>query len=610
MHPKARIRKFDLGRFTTWLRGPCLTVVGGVWALGGCYAGVELAGARGSGGASGEGMGEGEGEGASGVEAGEGEAAEGEASDGASGMPGEDGAGESGNGDEDEACLEPSVGSTPLRRLTRRQYERTIQDLLGVVGDPEGVLPSDEKVGLFDGNSAAPPDQYAVDSYMSLAEEVATRAVEDLTAILPCDPMVDGEDACADEFIEEFALRAFRRPPTATQVETLRNLYELGYAAKGFAQGISVVIRAALQSPHFLYHVENWTPDITNGLEQIDAFGVASRLSYFLWGSMPDSELLTAAANGDLHDPNMLRAQAERLLADDRARDAIADFHLQWLETEGLFGKEKDTAEFPFYDEALMQAMLRETEAFADEVIRAGDGRLVTMLTASWTMVDTPELATLYGASFDASAPEALQRVELDPTQRVGVLTQAGVLATHGHFDKSSPVHRGLLVRKALLCTEVPPPPPDVNATVPPPDTPETERERLEQHASDPVCAACHRLFDPIGFGFEHYDAVGGFRMLENGEEIDASGNIVGTEDMDGPFEGAIELAQRLAPSRQVHGCVAQQWFRFAVTRSDEADECALAELGQSFFDRGGDIRALLLEIVTSDAFRMRIPPE
>jgi hypothetical protein len=245
--------------------------------------------------------------------------------------------------------------------------------------------------------------------------------------------------------------------------------------------------------------------------------------------------------------------------------------------------------------------MRDEATGFADFVIRRGDGRLQTLLSAPFTVAGT-DLLALYGATAPAAADGTVQ---LDPTQRAGLLTQAAFLAAHSHANQTSPVHRGLAVRKNLLCTSLPDPPANVNNTPPEPDPNATTRQRFEQHRADPTCAGCHQLLDPIGVGFENYDAIGRYRMTENNLPIDAHGELVGTAS--GAFTGAVELAQRLSTSPEVRDCLGKQWFRFSLGRSEGAeDACSLARVKEEFAASDFNVKKLLLALVTSDSFRYR----
>ncbi|MEM9453076.1 MAG: DUF1592 domain-containing protein [Myxococcota bacterium] len=512
------------------------------------------------------------------------------------------------------ACLEGGVGEQPLRRLTRSQYNNVVRDLLGIEGDPAAVFPADEKLGSFYSNGVAPVSDLLVEQYMDVAEELATEAVTDLGTLLPCDPGMMGEDACADEFIESFGRRALRRPLEAAELQQLRDLFATGRDEESFDDGIRLVVQALLQSPYLLYHVElgvepGVEPGEPAGAGELKAplgqYELASRLSFFLWDTMPDDDLLDAADASELSTPEQLRAQAERMLADPRARDAIASFHLQWMGIDDLAGSEKDPDLFPGYDQALKQAMEDETANFANWVILEGDGRLETLLSAPMSVIDGP-LFELYGMEPPADYVPG-EPVDLPADERAGLLTHASVLAKNAHVDQSSPVHRGVMVRQNVMCQALPPAPEDVDNVPPDPDPNATTRERFAEHLENEACAECHRLIDGIGFGFEHYDAVGAYRTKEGDLPVDATGEVIAAGESDGPFDGAVELAQRLAVSDVVRQCTSQQWFNFALGRvPGEEDECSTDQLHQTFVDSDYDVRELIFAVVTTDAFRFR----
>ncbi|RYZ06751.1 MAG: DUF1592 domain-containing protein [Myxococcales bacterium] len=499
-------------------------------------------------------------------------------------------------------CSKPGVGAAPLRRLTRGQYDNSIRDLLGIDGLPSLALSADEKLAAFASNAVSPVSRLTVEQYRDVAEDLAARATRDgASRLTGCEEAMQ-DAACADRFIASFGRRALRRPLEVAEQERYRGLFSLG-AARGFGDGIRLVVTAVLQSPSFLYHLEVAPAPAGTDVTALDGYELASRLAFTLWSSAPDEDLLSAAAAGELAGAEGIRKQAERLLLSDRARGAIASFHLQWLGLDNLLDLEKDASLFPEYDAALATAMRDETVGFADFVLRRGDGKLETLLSAPFTVAGGA-LLTLYGA---AGAPRADGTVLLDPLQRAGLLTQASFLAGHSHAGQTSPVQRGLAVRKNLLCTELPDPPMNVNATPPAPDPKATTRQRFEQHRADPSCVGCHQLLDPIGVGFESYDAIGRYRSSENGLPIDASGQLVGAGDASGDFSSAVELAQRLSTSADVRACLQKQWFRFSLGRFEAAaDACSLQQLASAFETSGHDVRALLLALVTSDSFRYR----
>jgi hypothetical protein len=510
-----------------------------------------------------------------------------------------------GDGDEDPvaSCDTLDVGVTSLRRLTRTQYENTVRDLLGYTGDAAVGFAPDERVGPFLSNIGAPITELQTEQYMAAAEKIAAWSIEDIGGILPCEPELIGEDACATELIADLGPRAYRRPLADGELERLQTVYAAGKAQGGFANGVRLVVQGVLQSPLFLYHVELGTGE--GGVARLTDHELASRLSYFLWGSMPDDALFAAATAGELEDHDALAQQVDRMLEDPRARETIASFHLQWLGVDEIDGLEKRTELFPAFTPALALAMREETAAFTSHVVLDGDGDLDTLLAADFTLTEDPDLLALYGVALP-QGHVAGDPVPLPADQRKGVLTHASVLAEHAHVDQTSPVHRGKLVRENLLCQPLPAPPPDVDNVPPSPDPDSTARERFEQHRADPSCAACHALVDPIGFTFEHYDAVGQWRDLEAGADVDASGELVAT-DVDRPLDGALELADALVQSDDVERCVSRQWFRFALGRSEnDADACTTEGLETAFVESGGDIRVLIRELVLSDAFRHR----
>jgi hypothetical protein len=255
-------------------------------------------------------------------------------------------------------------------------------------------------------------------------------------------------------------------------------------------------------------------------------------------------------------------------------------------------------------------AMRTETSLFADWVIRHGDGTLDALLRADFTFADE-QLATLYGAQpleldgvDEMPRPEGFAAVALDPQQRSGLLTQGGVLATHSVPNNSDPIRRGALVRTRLFCQVLPSPP--ANIPEPPESDPDaSRREQLEQHREDPSCNGCHTLIDPIGFAFEAYDGIGEHRSTIGESAVDDRGELVGT-DVDGTFQGADELGERLVQSRDVHACFATQWYRYAAghKEAEGLETCAVQDLAEQFWQTGGDVRGLLVDIVRSDAFR------
>lgn len=507
------------------------------------------------------------------------------------------------------ACSEPTVGLQPLRRLTRAQYTKTVRDLLGIDTDVADGFPSDERLGAFESNAVAPISNLGVELYMAAAETLAADAMTlHHDELVGCDPVAMGEDSCAELFIRDMGTQAHRRPLSESDVEMYLGLFQTAREGEDFDAALQLVLQTMLQSPYFLYHVEvgGQSDSPTDAIVAVDDYELASRLSYYLWGSMPDETLFAAAESGALTEVGGLEAQAERLLADPRAAETIASFHLQWLHVDDMTAVDKDEELFPDFDEGLKAAMQREVADFASYVIQEGDGNLRTLMSGSFTVTEDPQLLALYGVELPADHQSG-DPIELDPAQRAGLLTQPALLAKAAHSDQSSPVHRGVVVRENFLCQSLPAPPDNVDDTPPDPDPDATTRERFAEHTSDAACAACHVLIDGLGFGFENYDAVGAFRTMEGELPIDASGEVVGSGDVDGPFDGAVELAGMLASSSKVQQCVSRQWLNFAIGRVvGDDDACSSDAVYAAFEESDLDVPSLILSVVSSDAFRYR----
>jgi hypothetical protein len=523
-----------------------------------------------------------------------------EASTAGSGAGSNSSAGSGGTGTTPQAN---TAGPRPLSRLTRREYNNTVRDLLGDVTRPADEFPEDRDRAFLFRRAGLVATQDA-DQLRSSAEALAKWAMQSPTRVLPCDASI-GEDACAAKFISSFGERAFRRPLSQIEAQSLTALYghARGTLQLGFNDAIGVLLEAMLQSPAFLYHWESpyEEPQREADLVALGPYDVASRLSYFIWGSMPDQALFDAAADGKLASEADIAAQASRMLADDKAKDAVTAFFREWLEIDQLGALPKDAAAYPDYDDALKAAMAGETEAFARNVVFDGDGKLETLLTANYSF-NNGILGGVYGSGAKGTA---MVRTELDTSQRLGLLTQPSFLAMTGSPDGSNPVKRGKAVYQKLLCGELPPPPPNV-----PPAKPAsaggTTRERFAEHDRNECAKACHALMDPIGFAFEHYDGIGRYRTQDNQQPVDATGSIE-LDGSDQPFANAIELTQILATSDTVRSCFAKQWFRFAVGRVETDDDApTLSSVQSAFRANQFDVRDLAPAIAVSRSFRFR----
>jgi hypothetical protein len=502
-------------------------------------------------------------------------------------------------------CTALSPGPSYARRLNRFEYNNTVRDLLGDQTAPADAFPTEERRNGFDNNAVALQiSPTLVEQYMNAAEALSAAAVANMPSLLPCDPVKDGEDACAQSFIASFGAKAFRHPLSAAESARLFAAFDAGRKLTDFKTGVQLVIETALQSPQFLYRVEFGTPpQAGETVVKPTSFEMASRLSYLLWQSMPDDELRTAAQQNKLATDDLIFAQVDRMMKDPKARQVVAHFNELWFHLDQYDGLEKDKAVFSAFTPEIATLMAEESHRFLDNVIWDGAGSLGAVLTAPYTFLNAT-LAGYYGVP--GVTGDAFVRVDLDPNQRAGLLTQGGLLSVLAKSNQTAPVHRGKFVREQLLCDELPPPPPDI--VIKPPELSATlsTRERFAAHSSNAACVGCHQLMDPIGLTFENYDGAGRFRTTENGKAIDVTGEIT-QSDVTGSFQGVAGLAQKLATSQKVKSCMARSWFRYAYGRAEtDADACTLAEVEKKFQESGYKITSLVAALAQTDAFLYR----
>jgi hypothetical protein len=493
-------------------------------------------------------------------------------------------------------------GPSPLRRLTRDEYDTTLADLLNDTTKPGSDFPPEARaLGFNNIADAQTVTSLLAEAYKTAAEGIAERATKAASTLLGGCSETDA--ACIDGFIQRFGARAYRRPLAADEATRLHAVYAWGQQNTSAVDGVRMVIEVLLQSPDFLYRPELGAGEAEKGVLHLSSYEMATRLSYFLRGSMPDQTLLDEAAADRLKTPEQVLAQAQRLLSDPRARDTFKSFHRQWLDLDRVSTVERDPNLYPGYTDAIPALLKQETESFIDHVIFEDDAHLSTLLTAPYTLAN-PTLASYYGLT--PPAGDAFAKVATNPAQRKGLLTQGSLLAIQAQPNQTSPVHRGKFVRENLLCQFLPPPPANLIITPPEVDANSTTRQRFAKHSADPTCAACHKQMDPLGLGFEHFDAAGRWRDVENGLPIDATGNLYLT-DVDGDFDGASALADKLAGSQQVADCMMKEWTRFALGRSETTeDACTLEHTKQKFSSTEHDIKQLVLALTQTDAFLYR----
>lgn len=509
--------------------------------------------------------------------------------------------GQGGRGPEATAAACTTIGSEPIRRLTRAEYDATVEDLLGDVSRPAQAFPADALRDSFDNNSAVQsPTALHVSSYLSAAETLAQRAK--LADLVPC-TVSAGDAACADTFIQRFGQRAFRRPLDADERTALRALFDSEQSSGGFEAGIRGVLTAMLAAPQFLYRAE---ADAKGGKPvRLDAYAVATRLSYFLTGSMPDAELFAAAEAGRLSDRAEVSKQAERLLGTARARARVREFFGQWLQLQDLDELSRDPQAFPGWQTDTGKALLEEAQTFGERLVFDERADFKTLVAGTFSYRSEATAKFYGGPSAAGSTPT---KVSLPQDRSAGVLTMAGALALLAKADQPSPIYRGRWFREQFLCQPLPPPPPGAAAQLPMASAATSARKRYEQHAVDPKCATCHHLIDPVGFLFENYDSSGRYRSDDHGAALDSHGKVEDGGDLSGSYANAVELGRKLGESEIGAGCFAQMVFRFAQGRSvTDADACTLDWINQQVAASGGNLRQLLLSLVASDAFLNRM---
>ncbi|NUO50434.1 MAG: DUF1592 domain-containing protein [Polyangiaceae bacterium] len=422
-------------------------------------------------------------------------------------------------------------------------------------------------------------------------------------ALVPCTPSAPSDLACFTEFVTSFGYRAFRRPLTDTEVTAYANLASsTATQLNDVWGGLEAVTTAFLQSPHFLYLVEVGEPDPDNpDRYRFTSYEMASRLSYFLTGDMPDDELFQAAESGELSTQEGVRAQASRLLSLPVARTSLRAFFSTMLSLDSLPAMVRQTELFPKFTPTLGASMREEALLGFEDLVFNADGDYRAAFDKNTTFVNA-ELAVLYDLPAPASGGWELVTL---PPQRVGLLGQAGVLAPRDHNDSTDPTRRGLFVLTRLLCEDLPLAPP-ADLAVPPAPTGEiTARQRFEQHSTNPECASCHKKTDPVGLSLEHFDAIGAYRETDRGMAIDDSGELDGKT-----YQGLTGLGTTMRNHPALGPCLIQSIYHVSIGhRSTEFDEPTFGEMVDSFDGSGSRILPLVAAIVASDGFRFMPQP-
>ena len=495
-----------------------------------------------------------------------------------------------------------------LRRLTNSQYNNTVRDLLGDRSSPANQFPPEDFVNGFKNQYASESlSPLLEDAYSGAAEKLARTAFRNGHPLVKCQPSA----ACRGEFIRDFGFKAFRRPLEPAEAARYQALFE---KEKDFYAAAQLVVEAMLQSPNFLFHLED------TGNAKWRPFAAANRLSYALWDSMPDDALLAAAGRGDLDTPQGVEKAARRILDDPKARQALDEYVSQWLRFDRVLTATRERRAFPQFTPETAIAMTQEARRFVSGIVWGGQD-FTTIFTVNYGQPNG-DLARIYDVVPPASDYD---RVEFPAESgRAGLLGQALFLTLTAKPDDTSPTARGLFVREQFLCQHVADPPPGVNTNLPPVTEakPMTNRDRMGTHATEKSCAGCHNLIDPIGFGFEKFDPIGkrrerqtlvfgetfgetkGPRLKVTSVElpIDTHGQVAGIPNS--AFASPKELGAVLAASPQCQECMVKQYFRYVAGRAETpADRPLIRKVLEDFRRSGFRFPEMIISMMRAREF-------
>lgn len=502
-------------------------------------------------------------------------------------------------------------GPFVIRRLSKVEYGNTLRDLYGVDPSIADSLP-EEVVGEGYLNSISPlQSELFLDIANSVVEQVVatdgqppTDMQQRLFGDIPAED-VDYRDA-ARKVARSLARDAYRRPPTDAELDVLMEVFDLGRDNKlSYTDSLSLMWKAVLVSPQFLFITPAADVETKESIVPLDDYQLASRLSYLLWSAPPDAQLSALADEGRLHKPEMLAEQVERLLQDPRSRALFDGFGAQWLGVSGLLRQTFDPEVFPQMTSALRTSMIEEARLFFESIVRENQP-MVRFVDSDYTFLND-SLAELYGLQSSVQGP-AMRKVKLEDANRGGILGMPATLATTSFPNRTSPVRRGVWVLEQVLGERVPPPPPDV------PELEEQEhqnldqltlRQRTELHQSQPTCANCHRVLDPIGFGLENFDAIGQWRDQDaGGLPIDSAGKLPSGESFSSPAELKRLLATR---TEDVARNLTERFMAYALGRQLEGyDEIVIDRLMVRIAQDDYRMRTMIREVIGSYLFTHR----
>lgn len=491
-----------------------------------------------------------------------------------------------------------------VRRLNRVEYNNVIHDLFAVDVTPADNFPADDVGEGFDNIGevlSLPP--LLMEKYLEAAETVTAAVAEDPAAWQAVFPASSTDNSGLEHIrldVTHLARRAFRRPPEEGELDRLMELFRLARDEGATTnEAVAFVTQAILVSPHFLFRLEEdpLTVDADEA-KPLSSHAIASRLSFFLWSTVPDTELDRLADQKRLLDADVVLSQARRMLQHPKARALVDNFVGQWLELRLLDAAAPDPEMFPDFDESLKRAMINETTRYFEELIK-NDGSILELIDSDYSYVNA-RLAAHYDIA--GVTGNRLRRVRLQDDRRGGILTHGSILTLTSNPTRTSPVKRGKWILENILGTPPPPPPPNVAELEEGDDLLGSLRERMQQHRENPSCAVCHRKMDALGFGFENFDATGGWRERDGRYEIDASGELPGNIT----FQEPAELRQILrSNSDEFASCLARKLLIYCLGRTlSSRDQCVVDDVVEHLKQHGYRFSELIVAIVTSDTFR------
>jgi hypothetical protein len=497
--------------------------------------------------------------------------------------------------DPEAACTPDASLEVPLQRINVTQFRRVIAELFGDDLVYDDAFPVPLQGYAYSTFSAANPVADAqVKPIMETAEAIAMQVADRI-------PACSGDEtACATEYLTTLATRALRRAPADEETAILVGLYTGARAEMDYAESVAVAVSGLLQMPQFLYLFEE-APAAGSDPTTLDGQEIAQRMALLYWNGLPDEALLAKADSGALADAEERRNEALRMLADPKARAALSGFLREWMMVQGFRATIHETA--------LQDALDEELTRNIDDALASEDG-LRALLTSNRTYVNST-LETFYGLPATSSGPDDWKQVDLDPEVRVGILSHPVLMARFAHGEAPSDILRGKFVRVNLLCFDIEPPPPgaqeEQNELTP---QGSTIREQAQARLDHQVCGGCHRMMDPIGFGFSAFDGAGRY-LPGTGAQVDTTGNIQPPSDLSGEFHGVRELGERLAGGTEVQTCFAKQWIRYTLgKRESVAEECSIDAIAESMTEQSLSMTDLFAGVAATRAFVTRADSE